>query len=136
MMLQPIFLLLVIATSSIASPKGIHISTRDSLSLRQASYSSLFFVAEPARTQNNNLPVQYQLTESGATPPGLTFEMYPCNKPGRRVCPQIATANGIFLDGTPSEAGSYTFLITAADGDGRRVSQQFTVVVNPPDRAK
>jgi hypothetical protein len=127
---------LTIIMLSAASPRGIYIHTRDSLSLRQGIYSSLFFVAEPARTPDSNLPVQYRFTESGVTPPGMRFEIYPCNKPDVTVCPQVASSNGIFLDGTPTEAGSYTFVITATDTDQRRASQQFTVVVNPSGRAK
>jgi Putative Ig domain len=126
-----VFSLMVILLS--AAPKGVHIQTRDSLSVRQGSYSSLFFFAEPVRAPGNNLPVQYQFTESGATPPGMRFESYACNKPDMKVCPQIASSNGIFLDGTPSETGSYTFTVTATDGD-RKGSQQFTIVVNAPDR--
>ena len=61
----------------------------------------------------------------------MRFETYPCNKPALKTCPQVGTANGIFLDGTPGEAGSYTFVITAADGDRRKAQQQFTVVVRP-----
>jgi hypothetical protein len=118
------------------SSKDISIHTRDALSLRQGSYSSLLFVAEPARAPGSNLPMQYELTESGATPPGMKFEAYPCNKPGTTVCQQVATSNGIYLDGTPGEAGSYTFVITATDVDRRSASQQFTVVVEPSDRAK
>ncbi len=131
---QLTLLLLVLITLSAAATKGVYIHTRDSLSLRQGVYSSLFFFAEPARTPDNNLPVQYQFTESGVTPPGMTFEIYPCNKLDMTVCPQVATSNGIFLDGTPKQAGSYTFLITATTVGRKRASQQFTVVVDPPRR--
>jgi len=128
---------LTIIMLSAASPRGIYIHTRDSLSLRQGLYSSVFFVAEPTRTPDSNLPVQYQFTESGATPPGMRFETYPCNKPDTTVCPQVAASNGIFIDGTPSEPGSYIFFITVTDVNSRRrASQQFTIVVNPPERAK
>ena len=127
---------LTIVMLSAGPPKGISIHARDSLSLRQATYSSLFFVAEPVRTPENNLPVQYNFTESGVTPHGMKFESYPCNKPDTKVCPQVTTSNGIFLDGTPTETGSYTFVITASDTAGRRASQQFTVVVNPSDQSK
>lgn len=127
---------LTIVMLSAAPPKGISIHTRDSLSLRQGTYSSLFFVAEPARAPDSNMPVQYQLTESGVTPRGMRFETYPCNKPNTTVCPEVASSNGIFLDGTPAETGSYTFVITAADAAGRKASQQFTVVVNPSDQRK
>src|SRR5438270_13850706 len=96
-----------------APPRGVYIHTRDSLSLQKGIYSSLFFVAEPVRTPDSALPLQYQFTESGATPPGMRFEVYPCNKPDVTVCPQLASSNGIYLDGTPGQAGSYTFVITA-----------------------
>jgi hypothetical protein len=130
------FLPLTMIMLSAAPPKGVSIHTRDSLSLRQGTYSSLFFVAEPARTPKGNIPVQYQFTESGVTPPGMRFEIYPCNKPDTTVCPQVASSNGIFLDGTPAETGSFTFVIAAADTAGKRASRQFTVVVNPSDQGK
>jgi hypothetical protein len=119
-----------------AAPKGISIHTRDSLSLRQGTYSSIFFVADPARTPESNLPVQYQFTESGVTPPGMKFEAYPCNKPDTKVCPQVASSNGTYLDGTPAEKGSYTFLITATDTAGRKASREFTVLVRSSDQPK
>lgn len=128
---KPAVLSLAAIMLSTASPRVIHIDTRDSLSLRQGTYSSLFFVAEPARAADTNLPVQYQFTESGVTPPGMKFEIYPCNKPDTAVCPQVASSNGIFLDGTPTEAGSYRFVIKATDVESRGASQQFTVVVKP-----
>jgi hypothetical protein len=103
--------------------------------LRQGRYSSLFFSAEPARTPESNLPVSFRFTESGVAPPGMMFETYPCNKPDTKVCPQVASSNGIFLDGTPTETGSYTFVITAIDTVGRRVSRQFTIVVNSSDQS-
>lgn len=118
------------------SPRDVSIHTKDSLSLRQGSYSSVFFFAEPLNREDNNLPVQYQFAGSGTPPPGMIFEVYPCNKPNKPACPQVAASNGIFLDGTPKEAGSYTLLITATDGDGRKSSQEFTVTVDSPDHAK
>jgi Putative Ig domain len=126
---------LALVMLSVALPKTISIHARDSLSLRQGTYASVLFVAEPARTPDSNLPLQYRFTESGVTPPGMKFETYPCNKPGRIVCSQLAISNGIFLDGTPTETGSYTFVITAADA-AERASQQFTVIVNPSDQRK
>lgn len=127
---------LAIALLCSGAPQNIRIHTQDSLSLKQGIYSALYFVAEPARAPNSELPMQYQLTGSGATPPGMKFEPYPCNKPGMKVCPQVATSNGVYLDGVPQEAGSYSFVIIAIDADERRASQEFTVVVNPPDAAK
>lgn len=125
---------LIMATLTAAASKDTSIQTRDSLSLRQDTYSSLLFSAEPARTRDSNLPVQYRFTESGATPPGMKFETYPCNKPGMKVCPQLASANGVYLDGTPERVGSYTFVITALDVvAGTNTAQQFTVVVKPSD---
>jgi hypothetical protein len=125
---------LAIATLGATCSKSASVQTLDSLSLRQGTYSSLLFTGEPVRTPGSNLPVQYRFTESGATPPGMRFESYPCNKPDRKVCPQLARANGVYLDGTPEQAGSYTFVITALDVVARtKASQQFTVVVKPPD---
>lgn len=119
-----------------ASPSGVSIHTRDSLSLHVGTYSSILFAAEPARAPDTNLPLIYRLTASGETPPGMKFEAYPCNKPGIVVCPQAATVNGIFLDGTPSEAGSYTFVISATGNDARTATREFTVVVNARERAE
>ena len=64
----------------------------------------------------------------------MKFESYPCNKPNIKVCPELASANGIYLDGTPAESGSYTFVVTAEDPNGVKAAQQFTVTVQAPDR--
>ena len=122
----PLTLMLLCAVA----PRGPSIHTRDSLSLREGIYSSLFFTAEPVRSPRTNLPLQYRFTESGETPPGMKFEAYPCHKPHMPVCPQLATSNGTFLDGTPTETGSYTFVLTATDIEGRKTSQRFTVAVH------
>jgi hypothetical protein len=114
-----------------ASAKDISVTTHDSTTIQQGTYCSIFFVAEPARAPGSTLPVEYQFTESGETPPGMKFETYPCNKPDIKVCPQLATANGIFLDGVPSAAGSYTVVITAVDLAKKGASRQFTIVVGP-----
>lgn len=120
----------LIAMLGLANSKDISIQTRDSLSLRQGTYSSLLFTAEPSATPGSNLPAQYRFSESGATPPGMRFENYPCNKSGMKACPQIARANGVYLDGTPEVPGSYTFVITALDVITRTTaSQQFKVTV-------
>lgn len=125
---------LMLASIGFAASMATSIQTRGSLSLRQGTYSSLLFIAEPARTPGSNLPAQYRFTEAGATPPGMRFETYPCNKPDMKVCPQLATANGVYLDGTPEQTGSYTFVITAFDVIAQTTaSQQFTVVVKPAD---
>lgn len=125
-MLALVFVLLFAAPA-----KGISVTTHDSTTIRQGTYSSIFFVAEPARAPDSTLPLEYQFTESGETPPGMKFETYPCNKPDIKVCPQIASANGVFLDGVPSAAGSYTIVITAVDLAKKRASRQFTIVVEP-----
>ena len=122
---------LAVLILSAGSRTGVSISTRDSLSVQQGVYTSLYFLAEPVRTTDTNLPVQYRFTESGTPPPGMRFEVYPCNKPSIAVCPQLATANGIYLDGTPTDGGSYPVVITATDTDGRKASQRFTIVVRP-----
>jgi hypothetical protein len=125
-MLVLVFVLLLAAPA-----KNISVTTHDSTTIRQGTYSSIFFVAEPARASNSNLPVEYQFTESGETPPGMKFEAYPCNKPDTKVCPQLASANGVFLDGVATPAGSYTVVITAVDLAKERASRQFTIVVEP-----
>lgn len=110
----------------------ISIHARDPLSIRQGDFSSIAFVAEPERTPGNNLPVPYRFTQTGTTPPGMKFESYPCNRPEQKACSQLASANGVFLNGAPTKTGSYSFVITANDGMNE-ASQRFTVVVNPPD---
>ena len=125
-MLVLVFVLLFAAPANIIS-----VTTHDSTTIRQGTYSSIFFVAEPARAPGSTLPLQYQFAESGETPPGMKFETYPCNKPDTKVCPQVASANGVFLDGVPTAAGSYTVVITAVDLAKKRASRQFTIVVEP-----
>ena len=115
-------------------PPRITVGTRDLLTVRQGTYSSLFFLAEPSHLPSNDLPQQYRFSESGAVPPGMRFESYPCNKPSTKVCPQLASANGLYLDGTPAKAGSYQFVITVENSSGEKVSRHFTVTVEPARR--
>jgi hypothetical protein len=116
-----------------APPVTIH--ARNALSLRAGVYSSIFFYAEPVRSLDNNLPVQYQFTASGKMPPGMKLESYPCNKPHTKVCPQLATANGIYLDGTPEKSGAYTLALTASDGVST-VTREFAVTVTASESGR
>jgi hypothetical protein len=115
-----------------ASSTGVSIQTRDSLSVTAHIYSSILFTATPERSPNGVLPLEYQFAESGGTPPGMIFESYPCNKSGTTACPQIASSNGVFLDGIPTAPGSYKFILTATarDGTHKQGTRTFTVVVN------
>lgn len=110
---------------------GISIDTKDSLSLTESVYSSILFTASPTNTSQSNVPIQYQFAGSGKPPEGMIFESYPCNKPGRSTCPQIASSNGIFLDGVPTSPGSYRVSVTATGPDGRTCARLFTVTVKP-----
>ena len=112
--------------SETMAPKVI-ISTRDPLVLTRGVYSSILFSAKSA--VKRDIPLQYTFTESGRTPAGMVFESYPCNKPGQSVCPQVASSDGIYLDGVPSEIGSYNVTITATDPEGSKGSQSFQIVV-------
>jgi hypothetical protein len=114
-------------------PQSISIATRDSLTVRQGIYSSLFFLAEPSHV-DTGLPQQYRFSESGLTPPGMKFESYPCNKPNAKVCPELASSNGLYLDGTPTKPGSYNFVLTVENPDGEKASRHFTIIVKAASR--
>jgi hypothetical protein len=118
------------AAQSTSSPSAsISIQTQDSLSVAKGIYSSIFFTAVPATKPGDELPIQYQLTGSGS-PPGMIFEAYPCNKPNKDVCPAVASANGIFLDGVPTAPGSYDVELTATDGaSGNKGYAHFTLTI-------
>ena len=105
----------------------ITIYTRDSLRLVTGVYASILFTAK-SRTQSS-VPVQYSFSQSGGAPPGMIFEGYPCNKPGKFVCPQLASADGVYLDGVPTASGSYRVTIVATRPDGSKGFRAFTVNV-------
>lgn len=107
--------------------RNLTVSTRDSLILTQGAYSSILFTAKSSTRAR--VPVQYSFVESGAAPPGMIFENYPCNKPGHAACPQLASSDGIFLDGIPSSPGSYDVTIAATGPDGSKGSQSFTIII-------
>jgi large repetitive protein len=56
----------------------------------------------------------------------LTFSMSGTLPPGLSL-----SSNGV-LDGTPTAAGSYGFLVIATDGLGASASQSFAITINPP----
>ena len=103
------------------------ISTRDSLHLVKGVYASILFTAKSGA--QSKVPVQYSFSQSGDAPPGMVFESYPCNKPGQSVCPQLASADGVYLDGVPAAAGSYRVTIVATGPDGNKASRAFAVIV-------
>ena len=118
------FLFLALPCTVVASV--ISLSTRDSLSLAKNTYASILFIA----TGNaSGVPALYSFSESGSPPPGMIFERNPCNKPGHEPCPSVAKPDGIFLDGVPSAAGTYSLTVSAKDSKGNKGSKQFTIVV-------
>ncbi len=110
------------------SESRITISTDSSLALMRNVYATIRFTAKG--NPEANLPVLYHFTQTGNPPPGMIFESYPCNKPNREVCPSVASADTIFLDGTPTSAGSYTVTINVRDAKGNESSQNFTITVS------
>jgi hypothetical protein len=104
------------------------IYTTDSLRLMKGVYASILFTAGTGKPVT--APVSFSFNESGNIPPGMRFESYPCNKPGKSPCPALARADGIFLDGVPTVPGIYNFTITASDPQGNNVHQSFTVRVS------
>jgi len=109
--------------------QALSIRTRDSLTLHQGTYSSLLFLAEPARNPRTQLPEQYRFAESGQIPEGMKFESYPCNRPDQKTCSQLASANGIYLDGTPRTIGAYKFTIVVENVGGEKTASTFEVTV-------
>jgi hypothetical protein len=124
------FVLLTVASTEIT------ISTKDSLTIVQGSYSSLLFTARWQSPPEGPVPVAFRFETAGEVPPGMIFEPYPCHKPNQKNCPALARADGIYLDGVPTQSGSFQITVTVSDGQGHSVSQRFTVVVNPKDGAK
>ena len=116
-----------IAAGVFAAGAQMAITTKDSLSVKKGMYASILFTASKAETQG--VPQSFTFKESGNAPPGMRFESYPCNKPGFSPCPALARADGVFLDGVPQAAGSYSFEITATDPEGNNTKQGFTVKV-------
>ncbi|HEX4164297.1 MAG TPA: putative Ig domain-containing protein [Bryobacteraceae bacterium] len=110
-----------------ASPITIH--TSDSCVLAKDTYASILFAAKGA--PNTGVPTQFSFHTSGKTPPGMIFEGYPCHQPGKQNCQALASADGIYLDGTPATAGSYRVSITAQDPAGNTRTQAFTITVKP-----
>jgi hypothetical protein len=114
----------------------ITVSTKDSLTIVQGSYSSLLFTARLQHPPDGPAPVAFRFETAGEVPPGMIFEPYPCHQPNQQNCPAIARADGIYLDGVPTQSGSFQITVTVSDGQRHSVSQRFTVVVNPKDGAK
>src|SRR3954452_4879206 len=109
----------------------ITVSTKDPLTIWQESYSSILFMARFQRPPDGPAPVAFRFETSGEVPPGMVFEPYPCHKPNQQNCTAIARADGIYLDGVPTQSGSFQITVAVSDGQGHAISQQFTVVVNP-----
>ncbi|HEY7303271.1 MAG TPA: putative Ig domain-containing protein [Bryobacteraceae bacterium] len=97
------------------------------MSLSKSEYASILFTASG---DSDGVPVLYRFEESGDIPPGMIFESSPCNKPGHPVCPSMARADGIFLDGAPEAAGSYVVTITARNSKGGGITEKFTITVS------
>ena len=109
----------------------ITVSTKDSLTIWQGSYSSLLFTVTSPAPSEGPVPVAIRFETAGEVPPGMIFEPYPCHQPNQKNCPALARADGIYLDGVPTQSGSFQVTITATEGQRHPVSQRFTVVVNP-----
>ena len=107
--------------------RKITISTRDSLRLAKGAYVSILFTAKSGA--RSKLPIQYSFSQSGDPPPGMVFESYPCHKVGQSVCPELASSDGVYLDGVPSAAGSYRLTIAATGPGGSQGSRAFIVIV-------
>jgi hypothetical protein len=114
----------------------ITVSTKDPLTIVQGNYSSLLFTARLQHPPDGPAPAAFRFETAGEVPPGMVFEPYPCHKPNQQNCPALARADGIYLDGVPTQSGSFQITVTVSDGQGHAVSQRFTVVVNPKDGAK
>ncbi len=110
-----------------SSPPSITITTTDSLNLIQGTYGKIDFVAQPL--SSNGVYSMYSFTETGNVP-GMVFEASPCNHPGLTICVDPpAFPNYVFLDGTPTVAGTYPISITVKDQLGNTATQNFTVIV-------
>jgi hypothetical protein len=119
------FVLVTVATTDVA------VSTKDSLTIGQGSYSSILFTVSSRSPLEGPVPRAIRFETAGEVPPGMVFEPYPCHKPKQQNCPAIARADGIYLDGVPTQSGSFRITVAVHDGQGHAISQQFTVVVNP-----
>ena len=78
------FILFAVATTDIT------VSTKDSLTLWQGSYSSLLFTASFQRPPEGPVPAAFRFETSGEVPSGMIFEPYPCHKPNQQNCLAIA----------------------------------------------
>jgi hypothetical protein len=119
------FVLVAVTTTDIT------VSTKDSLTIMQGSYSSLLFMASSPSPPEGSAPAAFRFETAGEVPPGMIFEPYPCHQPNQQNCPALARADGIYLDGVPTQSGSFQITVAVKDGQGHAVSQRFTVVVNP-----
>ncbi len=98
-----------------------------SLDLTAHTYAVIRFHAESA--PKKDIPSQITFSTAGTAPPGMVFESYPCHRPGEKNCAALASADGIYLDGTPTRPGAYRIRITAKDLQGATVSREFMVTV-------
>lgn len=125
----------------LASQGGIHlvpdvrIRPQQSLVVSAGRYSRILFRAEHSDS-DAQVPASYAFKTSGSLPPGMVFENYPCQKPGEKNCPALASADGIYLDGVPTAPGSYKLTIKAIAPSGETAEREFTVTVKiaRPDR--
>jgi hypothetical protein len=100
---------LAVLKALLISPGGETISTPSGTSLSQS-----FSISNGSGT--------YQLTNSGTLPSGITL-----------TPSGTATGTGWTLSGTPTQAGSYPFTLSATDGsDNLTISQTYILSVAPP----
>ncbi|MEK7174196.1 MAG: putative Ig domain-containing protein [Patescibacteria group bacterium] len=115
---------LTIALKPISEPPGTTISVRSESRALTGVVGQDFLTAFIA--SGGDRPYKWAANE-GELPPGLTLSQeniycftIPCPQPTERVA----------LKGNPTKTGSYTFSLTAYDGNGRSGSGKFTVTIN------
>lgn len=64
----------------------------------------------------------------GSVPPGLLFSPVVCESLSADNCTSLALAQ---VTGTPTQAGNFTFTVSATDRDGVSVANTFTLTVHP-----
>ena len=113
----------------------IKIEARSSLNGTVGQYFSAVFV-----TSGGIASYRWQVS-AGTLPPGLKLlDIPPGGVPpspcyidleGKTICPPPRVHNTIFLQGTPTQAGTYKFEITVQDSQGNRGSAVFVSIISP-----
>lgn len=125
-------------TTSVAVPlkkigEKISVSTRSDLNGAVGKSFQATFYAE------GGVPSYSFAVSSGSLPPGLELVRSPLpmaqcaivpSFPERTICPEYKETS-IWLQGAPTQAGTYTFELTAKDQQGASGSASFTAVISP-----